>query len=231
MRTRHMETLKKKTLIPGCPCHPLIPCEKARQSCCSDQSGSKSYSTFPASTGRYCSFVALAAGGAVRLYSRLLFSYITRLSPIPASFVLSPPSLNSVRQRRASAASSASPWTRCFNNSISALNQPTQKEASWYKTGGLQKKRAGYFPTFIVLLKYFQLFQKKVLKEVARLKSNTWMWTRTWARKIKKWLNQFSFLRAWFNSVMSTTGSFVWMVLIGFPVRPHSQRLSYDFSG
>lgn len=40
---------KKKHWFSGCPCHPLIPCEKARQSCCSDQSGSKSYSAFPPS--------------------------------------------------------------------------------------------------------------------------------------------------------------------------------------
>lgn len=33
------------------------------------------------------------------------------------------------------------------------------------------------------------------------------------------------------ESTMSPTRSFVWMVLIGFPVRPHGQRLSYDSSG
>lgn len=62
----------------------------------------------------YCSFVALAAGGAVRLASPrcFFFSYITRLSPILSSFVLSPPSLTSVRQRWATAASSASPWSQ-----------------------------------------------------------------------------------------------------------------------
>ena len=63
----------------------------------------------------YCSFVALAAGGAVRLASPRCFfflSYITRLSPILSSFVLSPPSLTSARQRWATAASSASPWSQ-----------------------------------------------------------------------------------------------------------------------
>ena len=46
MRTWYSQTLKKHRFS-DCPFNPLIPCEKARQSCCSDQSGSKSYSTFP----------------------------------------------------------------------------------------------------------------------------------------------------------------------------------------
>lgn len=100
-----------KKMISACPCHPLIPCEKARQSCCSDQSGSKSYSTFPPSLlWLHCSFVAPAAGGAVRLETSPLafFSYVTRLSLILSSFVLSPPSLPSIRQCWATAASSTS---------------------------------------------------------------------------------------------------------------------------
>lgn len=85
--------MKKNTLISGCPCHPLIPCEKARQSCCSDQSGSKSYSTFPPSSllCLYCSFLTLAAGGAVRLESPLAFllhnkavTYSILLCPLPS---------------------------------------------------------------------------------------------------------------------------------------------------
>ncbi len=79
----------------------------------------------------YCSFVALAAGGAVRLESPCCFSsYITRLSPILSSFVLSPPSLTSKRQRGATAASSTSPWASLLwwgERGTSALNKLCQK--------------------------------------------------------------------------------------------------------
>lgn len=97
----------------------------------------------------YCSFVAPAAGGAVRLESSppCFFSYITRLSPILSSFVLSPPSLTSIRQCWATAASSTSPWASLLwwgeGGGTSTLNKLHQRRGKgiWKQTTGNKKKR------------------------------------------------------------------------------------------
>lgn len=97
----------------------------------------------------YCSFVAPAAGGAVRLESSppCFFSYIIRLSPILSSFVLSPPSLTSIRQCWATAASSTSPWASLLwwgegGGGTSTLNKLHQRRGKgiWKQTTGNKKR-------------------------------------------------------------------------------------------
>lgn len=171
-----------KKRFSGCLCRPLIPCEKARQSCCSDQSGSKSRSallplpsslplslsltpSLPTLLWLYCSFVAPAAGGAVRLESPLSTPSLPTSLPLPFFF---PPSLPrnkavtysillcplpsithlTARQCRATAASSSS-------GGVGALNKHHKM-----KKGG----RMGGWGVFSSLLIHHERYSNEPMK-------------------------------------------------------------------